>query len=477
MLNEEAFVLVLGLVATGLLALGILEVFLPSRRPRPQWEPRRAARPSASATAREPAGPLPTVGAAAPPTTDPAGSRPGSDPPAPGSPSSPADRPGRGRPRRRRSSGPVRPVPAAGAESSGEAAPAAERCSRLLEARRYADVVAEATAALESGPDAASDRARLWGLIGLARQAEGDLDAARLAYDQALAAAPADERATWARHLSTLAVEAARAGLTRARAAGDGEGRVRAARQVLEWVEVGRSVGGDDPALAEVAEAARAALWPACEEAVAVLVHRQEFGAARRLAQEALADPACPPQVAAALEVMVTATLGGEVGQLSAEALRRLQEGREDEALGILARAEAVLGAIPDGGVPPKRRQELERRLWWGFTKLGLRRVETGRLEEAVEPLMRALAFQAVGPDRQQETRGPLARALRGVVETQRAEAQRLMKAGDREGARRLAERLRALLAAATERGLTRDELAGALEATDGLLDRLAQVP
>lgn len=165
------------------------------------------------------------------------------------------------------------------------------------------------------------------------------------------------------------------------------------------------------------------------------------------------------------------------VGRLTAEAIRRLQEGREDEVFGALDRAEAALAAIADDAVPPERRQELERRLWWGFTRLGVARVEAGRLEEAVEPLMRALAFRAVGPDRQQETRGPLARALRGVVEAQRAEAQRLMTAGDREGARRFAERLRALLAAATERGLTRDELAGALEATDGLLDRLAQVP
>jgi hypothetical protein len=201
----------------------------------------------------------------------------------------------------------------------------------------------------------------------------------------------------------------------------------------------------------------------------------REQAADRRWDENALADPPGPPETAAALRPMTLAP-GGEVGQLTAEAIRRLQEGREDEALGILDRAGAVLATIPDDGISAERRQELERRLWWGFTRLGLKRVEAGRLEEAVEPLMRALAFQSVGPDRRHETRGPLARALQGVVEAQAAEAERLLRAGDREGVRRLAERSRALLAAAAERGLTRDELAGALEAVEELLERLSRV-
>jgi hypothetical protein len=54
-LSEEAFVLVLGLVATGLLILGILEAFLPTRRP-PPWPDDEAGRLTAEAVRRLRAG-------------------------------------------------------------------------------------------------------------------------------------------------------------------------------------------------------------------------------------------------------------------------------------------------------------------------------------------------------------------------------------------------------------------------------------
>jgi tetratricopeptide (TPR) repeat protein len=491
-LSEEAFVLVLGLVATGLVALGILEAFLPTRRPRHRSVGGDRWRAGARETDR-PAPLAARVGAEAQPGAgSPVGGAgvdgrqaPGTMGPAPVATARPTDAPAAGRagaePQSRARAGRRRARTAAPAqgedarEPAGSAGSPAERCRRLLESHRYADVIAEAQAALSSGPDVGADAARFWGLIGLAREAAGEVEAAREAYRQAITAAPPAERSTWQHHLVTLAAGTGQALLARARNGGEGEDRVQAVRQALEWAEAGLAVAAGDPTLAEIVKAARAALWPAYQEAVAALVHRQEFHAARRLAQEALSDAACPPDAALALRGMMAATFGGEVGQLTAEAIRRLREGSEEEALGTLERAESVLATLPDDSVPPKRRQELERRLWWGFTKLGLRRVETGRLEEAIEPLMRALAFGAVGPERQQETRGPLALALRGVVEAQTAEAERLLRAGDRAGARRLAERLRARLAAATERGLTREELAGALEASETLLERLGR--
>src|SRR5207245_2507869 len=134
---------------------------------------------------------------------------------------------------------------------------------------------------------------------------------------------------------------------------------------------------------------------------------------------------------------MLAATFGGEVGQLTADAIRRMQEGKEEECLAALDRAETLLGTIPEEGIAPKRRQELERRLWWGYTKLGIRRVDGGMWEEALEPLLRALNFQGVGADRQEETRGPLIRALDAIVDARSPLIQRLTDEGDRDGALR----------------------------------------
>src|SRR2546422_9282740 len=110
---------------------------------------------------------------------------------------------------------------------------------------------------------------------------------------------------------------------------------------------------------------------------------------------------------------MAAAPLGGEVGRLAADASRRMQEGKEEECLAALDRAETLLGTVPEEGIAPKRRQELERRLWWGYTKLGIRRVDGGMWEESLDPLLRALGFQGVGADRQEGKRRPAVRALR----------------------------------------------------------------
>ena len=46
------------------------------------------------------------------------------------------------------------------------------------------------------------------------------------------------------------------------------------------------------------------------------------------------------------------------------------------------------------------RREEFERRLWWGYTKVGLRRIETGNFESALEPLFRALRLGGIDEER-----------------------------------------------------------------------------
>src|SRR5437667_350328 len=193
------------------------------------------------------------------------------------------------------------------------------------------------------------------------------------------------------------------------------------------------------------------------------------------LARRAQADEDCPPPVQASFREMLAATFGGEVGQLTADAIRRMQEGKEEECLAALDRAETLLGTIPEEGIAPKRRQELERRLWWGYTKLGIRRVDGGMWEEALEPLLRALNFQGVGADRQEETRGPLIRALDAIVDARSPLIQRLTDEGDRDGALVTCDKLWAFLRTAMERGIGKDELGPALEKTQQLFERLGK--
>jgi len=353
---------------------------------------------------------------------------------------------------------------------------ASDRIYTLWEGKQYALVESEATAALARGGLSAGETARLWGLIGLARQEQRDVDGARAALEEAIMSAPVEDRAAWQRHMAQLALHAGQALLARVQAgAGDAGERIDTLRAAIAWFESGLTVAADDETLHDAVRTARGGLWPTYEEAVNALLQRQEFHVARRLLREAQADEDCPSPVQASFREMLAATFGGEVGQLTADAIRRMQEGKEEECLAALDRAETLLGTIPEEGIAVKRRQELERRLWWGYTKLGIRRVDGGMWEEALEPLLRALNFQGVGADRQEETRGPLIRALDAIVDARSPLIQRLTDEGDRDGALVTCDKLWAFLRTAMERGIGKDELGPALEKTQQLFERLGK--
>jgi hypothetical protein len=147
------------------------------------------------------------------------------------------------------------------------------------------------------------------------------------------------------------------------------------------------------------------------------------------------------------------------VGQLTAQAIRSLQEAREADALESLQRAEDLLATIPGEALPAKRREEVDQRLWWAYTELGKRRLTAGDAEKALAPLRHALGFDAIGPDRQTETRTTLVQALEGVTTARTRSIRRLAEGGQRPVAVARVEDLRALLQGYAELGLTEDEL------------------
>lgn len=472
MLTEEALIVLAALGALGLVVLGTLELLWPSRPKHPargastpaEPAPRRwrSSIPRHAASRREAYLKMPPASALAP---------------APAQPPFPRAAP----------AAPVVEVAVTPAVESSVEGPIAivDRCFELYQQHRYADVVSIAAAALGNDapparrPAGAREAAALWSVLALAQQALGDHAGARAALEAATEASPEAERATYRRQLVTLALGVARdlIASSGAHVAPDSESRVGDLRDALAWLDRGRAAAPGDTDLRDLAVTAEARLWPAYEQVVMALVQRQEFPAARRLLREALAHPRVPAARAETFRELFSGTFSGEIGQLTAQAIRAMQEARETEALGSLERAERLLESVHDEALPPKRREEVDRRLWWGYNKLGLRRVEGGAFEEALEPLLRALRLAGTAPDRQSETRAALVRAFEGWTETSALAIREVADAGDREAAIVRSDKLWTRLRTALEEGLSERELAGAFTRVRRLFEEIGREP
>ena len=402
MLSEEALIVLFGLVACGALILGAIELKWPSRPKSPpvgrrvrRHRPRPAHRaPSAPYVRRSPLpAPAPVIAvdheSVAAVTSVPHVPPP---PPVPPLPSAPA---------------------IAESATTTPGLSAVDTCFELYQEHRFADVIALATRTLETDPPAtAHETAALWSVVALARQASGDDPGARAALESAISAAPAADRSGYQRQLVSLAVDVAQGALAAAADHVDfgSEERVAAIRDAVAWLERAQALTGGEQALDDLRVRAHAQLWPAYEHVVMALVQRQDFRAARRHLRDALDDPAFPAQRAERFRELLSGTFSGEIGQLTAQAIRSMQDARESEVLGALNRAETLLDALADEALPPTRREEVDRRLWWGYNKLGMRRLDAGEFDDALEALLHATRFHGVGPERQAPTRAALAR-------------------------------------------------------------------
>src|SRR5438046_22451 len=414
-LSEEALILIAVVGACALLVLGVLELIWPSRPRHPvrRAQPAKAPTtipvkpaPAALAKANFPvvARPAPPAPAKVAPAVE-----PGSGTRMRGSKASPHARPHAGHAEHvaAREPLPARvppapiapPTPVTTASAPSPPAPPPEplrslgpgatlridpllieRCLSLHQDRQYEEVVSVGEEALLGLRDAprlareAREAAALWAVVGLAKQALGDDVGAGVALEAALRVAPADERMTYQQHIAALALSAAQTALARA-GNHDTDDRIAELRGALAWTERGLAAVPSDARPAGTRERARAELWPVYEQSVHRFLQRREFREARRLLREALEDPEIPTARVAPFEELLSGTFGGEIGQLTAQAIRSMQEARESEALAALRRAEELLETIPDEALPPKRREEVDQRLWWGYTRLGGPRV------------------------------------------------------------------------------------------------------
>ena len=355
--------------------------------------------------------------------------------------------------------------------------PVVERCFALYQEKRYDEVLTIGEEALvllrREEPKAPSrDVAALWSVVGLAKQALGDDDGAYAALESSIETATDTERATYRRHLASLALDAAQARLTRAGTHDAGD-RVGVIRSAIAWTERGLAAVTSDPALTDVREEAHDALWQAYEQDAMTLLQRQEFPEARQVLHEALDDTQLPAARATEFRGLLSGTFGGEIGQLTAQAILSMQEGRESEAVATLQRAEKLLDAIPTDALPPARRDEVDQRLWWGYAELGSRRLDAGDYEEALDPLVHALGFTSIGPERQAETRAAVVRALEGIAAVRALSIRRLAEAGSREEAIVAAGELHGLVKRGLEWGLSEDELTAAFARVRRLCEEL----
>jgi tetratricopeptide (TPR) repeat protein len=362
-------------------------------------------------------------------------------------------------------------------------AAAVESCFELYQNGRFAEVVSMAGEALGSDASAARrpadahETAALWSVLALAHQALGDHAAARGALESAIEAAPEADRATYQRQLAALALAVAQALIASSagQAAPESEARVTDLRDALDWLDRGREAAPTDAALRALTASTEALLWPAYEQVVMALVQRQEYRAARRLLRDALAHPRLPAARADTFRELFSGTFSGEIGQLTAQAIRSMQEARESEALSALQRAEGLIESIHAEALPPKRREEVDRRLWWGYNKLGVRRVEAGQFEDALDPLFHALRMAGSAPDRQAETRAALVRAFEGYADARALAIREVADGGDREAALVQSDKLWTRLKGALEQGLSAEDLAGALARVQRLFERIGR--
>jgi tetratricopeptide (TPR) repeat protein len=496
MLSEEALIVLAAFGACGLLALGVAELLWPARRrhspprqrpptaasagppPPPAAEPARLEAPPPLAE-QPPAAPSSLAAAAPTPARSPRGHRANAL-------ARHGLEPGRS-PYVRRASAPAAPGGGAPTATAVDAAAGpredlvVERCFALHQARRNTEAVALGLAALggaDAHPADAHATAALWSVIALARQDLGDDAGARAALESAITIAPDADRATYQRQLATLADGVARDLLAQVdkHPRPESEECLAAVRCAALWAECGATAMPADGALADLTAAAQATVWSACERTVVALVQRQDFRPARRLLREALADPRFPAERVVAFRELFSTTYSGEIGQLTAQALRSVQDGREIEALRALRRAEALLGTLNDAALSPTRREEVGRRLSWGYARLGERRVVAGEHEAALEPLFQALGYEA-DPERRRETRVLLARALDAAADARALGIRALADGGNRETALAHCDALWALLHGAADRGLPRDDLADSLTKVRRLFENLGMTP
>src|SRR5947207_8193728 len=129
-------------------------------------------------------------------------------------------------------------------ELPAESESVVEICFALYQEQRYAEVIDRGADALTAGPDGwpltdPQEKAALWSVLALARQALGEDMQARIALENAIAEAPDGDRPTYQRQLASLAESVAQGLMAEAErhASPDSEDCLGMIRSAVAWLE------------------------------------------------------------------------------------------------------------------------------------------------------------------------------------------------------------------------------------------------
>ncbi len=302
----------------------------------------------------------------------------------------------------------------------------------------------------------------VWSLAGLSRQAMGDPSGARHAFEAALATAPeAAAEVSWEScppRLAALSVSVGRRLLEMAeRSPEGGTERIIGPRLAQVWLAWRLAVAPGDRAPGALLEHAREALAGGYWEVGRALIRRQDFGEARALVQQGLDRGELPTERGAALLELLSTSLTEEIGRLTAPAIRGTAD--ESQAVVALETAQAMLAGPVDAAMTPAQRSAVTRRLWRGYAKLGIRRLESENFEAAMEALFTALGMREIDARRQRQVRNALLRTLERLAETGAGAVTRLLGEGNRPAAVEVVQRLLLHIQRAREEGIPREEL------------------
>src|SRR5947207_2483587 len=188
----------------------------------------------------------------------------------------------------------------------------------------------------ETAEPSAGASAALLDLVGLSKQELGDRDGARMAFRAAIRRAAPHVRATYVRHLLAVVRRVADLDLT----SEDSDAtRLRELRGCMAALDDALSMVPGDEGVRATQAMVRDALSPACERLVARVVSGDEDQEARELVLETLTDHAMPTAWREGLREQLTSVSSAEIGQLTAQAMRSVQDGNDAHALEALERA------------------------------------------------------------------------------------------------------------------------------------------
>jgi hypothetical protein len=318
----------------------------------------------------------------------------------------------------------------------------------------------------------------LWSLAGLARHGIGDVAATRSAFESGLRSLPKGGSEGCPPRLAALSVSVVRRLLELVERPTDQapddarvEERMGAARLAAFWLEWRlHAAPGDQDALA-LLDSARDALAEGHAELAGAMIRRHEYAGARALVQRAAEAGELSSARGDLLLELLGATFRREIDRLTAAAIR----GGKDEGRAVtgLWRAEALLGAMPEGTIGPTHRAAVTQRIWRGHSKLGFRRLRLGQLDAAADTLFHALAMPEIGRRRQRQVRDALVRTLEGLGDQRAAAVVALVAEGKHPAAAEEIARLEFRVRRAREEGVSDEELEVASSKLDQLRRRL----